>query len=341
MYLEIQQDIRGKFVQAVEEAFSLQIAEPMLGFPPSVDLGEISVTSCFELARQLRQPPRKIAEQVAGRLLPIPGVERVSSAGAGYLNFHLDRAALAVALFRLRTTEEGPAVSPETVAASPSLKQLKQRAIQDSRSQTKILVEHTSINPNKAAHIGHLRNAILGDTFARLLRFRSSPVEVQNYIDNTGVQVADVIVGFTRLEKRSVDDVRGLIQDPSVRFDYYCWDLYARVFQFYEDNPDSLTWRAEALKAIEEGHNMTDPLRESEIFPNMVVQMIGVGEQTGAMDAMLQKIADFYEDEVDSAVKDMLTLMEPMIIAFLGVAVGGVVISLYLPLFSLIGKLAG
>lgn len=94
-------------------------------------------------------------------------------------------------------------------------------------------------------------------------------------------------------------------------------------------------------KAIEEGRNMTDPLRESEIFPNMVVQMIGVGEQTGAMDAMLQKIADFYEDEVDAAVKDMLTLMEPAIIAFLGVAVGGVVISLYLPLFSLIGKLAG
>ena len=94
-------------------------------------------------------------------------------------------------------------------------------------------------------------------------------------------------------------------------------------------------------KAIEEGRNMTDPLRETEIFPNMVTQMIGVGEQTGAMDAMLQKIADFYEDEVDSAVKDMLTLLEPMIIAFLGVAVGGIVISMYLPIFSLIGKLAG
>jgi type IV pilus assembly protein PilC len=92
-------------------------------------------------------------------------------------------------------------------------------------------------------------------------------------------------------------------------------------------------------KAIEQGRNITDPLRETEIFPNMVVQMIGVGEQTGAMDAMLSKIADFYEDEVDGAVGDMLTLMEPMIIAFLGVTVGGIVISMYMPLFKLIGQL--
>ena len=94
-------------------------------------------------------------------------------------------------------------------------------------------------------------------------------------------------------------------------------------------------------KAIEEGRNMTDPLREIGIFPSMVVQMIGVGEQTGAMDAMLSKIADFYEEEVDTAIKDMLTLMEPMIMATLGVVIGGVVISLYMPLFSMIGKLAG
>jgi type IV pilus assembly protein PilC len=94
-------------------------------------------------------------------------------------------------------------------------------------------------------------------------------------------------------------------------------------------------------KAIETGRTIVDPLRETGVFPNMVVQMIGVGEQTGALDAMLQKVADFYEDEVDAAVGDLLTAMEPMIILFLGVVVGGVVISLYLPLFSLIGKLAG
>ncbi|HVP64887.1 MAG TPA: type II secretion system F family protein [candidate division Zixibacteria bacterium] len=94
-------------------------------------------------------------------------------------------------------------------------------------------------------------------------------------------------------------------------------------------------------KAIEEGRTIVDPLRESGVFPNMVVQMIGVGEATGAMDSMLQKIADFYEDEVDTATKDMLTMLEPMIIAFLGTAVGGIVISLYMPLFSMIAKLSG
>src|SRR5437868_11207064 len=94
-------------------------------------------------------------------------------------------------------------------------------------------------------------------------------------------------------------------------------------------------------KAVEEGRTIVDPLKESGVFPNMVVQMIGVGEATGAMDAMLQKIADFYEDEVDNAIKDMLTLLEPLLIGFLGVVVGGIVISLYMPLFSMIAKLAG
>lgn len=93
-------------------------------------------------------------------------------------------------------------------------------------------------------------------------------------------------------------------------------------------------------KALEQGKNLADPLRESEVFPGMVTQMIGVGEQTGAMDAMLQKIADFYEEEVDSAVKDLLSAMEPAMIVFLGVVVGGIVISMYLPLFTLIGQLS-
>ena len=94
-------------------------------------------------------------------------------------------------------------------------------------------------------------------------------------------------------------------------------------------------------KSLEEGKSLTEPLKESEVFPGMVTQMISVGEQTGAMDAMLQKIADFYEEEVDAAVKDLLTALEPIMIVFLGVVVGGVVISMYMPLFSLIGKLSG
>jgi arginyl-tRNA synthetase len=231
LYLDIQQKIRQRFVQAVEEVFGIKTSEPVLSFPPKVEMGELSVVSCFELAKQLRQPPRKIAEQLAPRMLPLEGVERVSIAGAGYLNFHLHRARLAAELYRLRAAPPQPSAT----------------------AGGKILVEHTSINPNKAAHIGHLRNAVLGDSFARLLRFRGHSVEIQNYIDNTGVQVADVVVGFIHLEKKNVVEVEKLIADPGVRFDYYCWDLYARVFQHYDQDPDALAWRSEALQAIEEG----------------------------------------------------------------------------------------
>lgn len=234
MYLEIQQSVRERFREAVKKLFGLEVGEPALGFPPSPAMGEISITACFDLARQLRQPPRAIAGRVVAELLPIVGVERASIAGPGYINLYLDRAALASALFAQRA--RGEASIPPSVAG-------------------KVLVEHTSINPNKAAHIGHLRNAVLGDTLARLLRFQGRAVEVQNYIDNTGVQVADVVVGLVDLEKKSLDEVRVLAErgsDP--RFDYYCWDLYARVFREYESEPALLARRSETLKAIEEGH---------------------------------------------------------------------------------------
>ncbi|HEV2491577.1 MAG TPA: arginine--tRNA ligase [Terriglobia bacterium] len=236
--MDIQNRVRARFVAVVGEVFSLEINKPALAYPPSVDLGELSITSCFELAKQLRQPPRKIAEQLATRLLPIEGVERVAVAGAGYLNLYFDRASLAADLFRTREVGVASGLPREG----------------DALPYGKILVEHTSINPNKAAHIGHLRNAVLGDAFVRLLRFRGHTVEVENYIDNTGVQVADVVVGFVHLEKKTVTDVRRLIDDPAVRFDYYCWDLYARVFQYYEVHEDALALRADALKSIEEGH---------------------------------------------------------------------------------------
>jgi arginyl-tRNA synthetase len=114
-----------------------------------------------------------------------------------------------------------------------------------------VIVEHTNINPNKAAHIGHLRNAVLGDTLVRMLRRLGETVEVQNYIDNTGVQVADVVVGFHYLAKKGPAEVQALIDDPGVRFDYYCWDLYARTSQHYETEPASKEWRSKTLHAIE------------------------------------------------------------------------------------------
>ncbi|HLW79762.1 MAG TPA: arginine--tRNA ligase, partial [Terriglobia bacterium] len=252
----MQNRVRARFVEAVREVFGIATAEPALGYPPSVDLGELSITSCFELAKKLRQPPRQIAERIAARMLPLEGIERVSVAGAGYLNLHLDRAASAQALFRLR--------SAPTAAASG-----RQDAPTESRE--KILVEHTSINPNKAAHIGHLRNAVLGDAFVRLLKLRGRRVETQNYIDNTGVQVADVVVGFAHLEKKTADEVRQLIEDPAVRFDYYCWDLYARAFQFYESHPEALELRAEALKAIEEGEGELG--RMAELVSTAIVRL--------------------------------------------------------------------
>ncbi|HEX5483859.1 MAG TPA: arginine--tRNA ligase [Terriglobia bacterium] len=237
MYLEIQQAVRRRFTETVQRLFNVTIPEPALGFPPSSEMGEISIATCFDLAKQLRQPPRKIAEQVAAELLPIAGVERASIAGAGYINLHFDRTALASSVFQARAGEAQP----------PSFRAGDKAG--------KILVEHTSINPNKAAHIGHLRNAVLGDTLARLLRFQGSAVEVQNYIDNTGVQVADVVAGFAHLERKSLPEVRELIENPSgPRFDYYCWDLYARVFQHYEAEPSALAWRSETLRAVEHGH---------------------------------------------------------------------------------------
>ncbi|HLI29936.1 MAG TPA: arginine--tRNA ligase, partial [Terriglobia bacterium] len=238
MFLEIQEAVRQKFRQVILDLFNVEVESPALGYPPSPDMGEISITSCFDLAKHLRQPPRKIAEQVAARLLPVEGVERISIAGPGYVNLHLDRAAMAASLFRMRA---GRTAAPTASLSAPA-------------SAPKILVEHTSINPNKAAHIGHLRNAVLGDTLARLLRFRGFPVEVQNYIDNTGVQVADVVVGFVHLEKLSIEGVRALIPGASgKRFDYLCWDLYARVSQHYQVHPEALALRHETLKAIEEG----------------------------------------------------------------------------------------
>ncbi len=232
MYLDIQQRIQRRFVNIIQEAYGLEVAPPALSEPPSGDLGDLSIASCFELAKQLRRAPKQIAEELAVRLPPVEGVERVSVAGAGYLNFHLDRAVTAARLFGLRTEPPAPSAS----------------------GRGKIVVEHTSINPNKAAHIGHLRNAVLGDTFARLLRASGEEVEVQNYIDNTGVQVADVVVGIVHLEKKSLGDVQILIQDPALRFDFYCWDLYARVFQYYEEKPEALSLRTQALKEIEEGN---------------------------------------------------------------------------------------
>ena len=210
--------------------------------PPTVAMGEVATPMAFELAKRLRRAPRQIAQEIATELAAIPGVARAELAGAGYVNFFFDRAAFFAAAFSETARAAG---SPPGEAAA---------------GEPKCVVEHTNINPNKAAHIGHLRNAALGDTFVRLLRRAGRRVEVQNYIDNTGVQVADVVVGFAHLEKQSADEVRALAAAP--RFDYFCWDLYARVTQFFEEDKTRLGLRAQALAAIEKGDGTAAELAE-------------------------------------------------------------------------------
>jgi arginyl-tRNA synthetase len=197
--------------------------------PPRIEMGEAATPVCFELAKRLKRAPRQIAQEIAAQLPPIEGVERVEIAGGGYVNFYFSRTAfLAASLKEVETQRPGSA--PDA---------------------PKCIVEHTNINPNKAAHIGHLRNAVLGDTFVHLLRRSGQRVEVQNYIDNTGVQVADVVIGFLHIAKKTAAEVRALAAQP--KFDYYCWDLYASVSRFFEEDKARLNLRGEMLKSIEEG----------------------------------------------------------------------------------------
>jgi arginyl-tRNA synthetase len=242
MILPVHDRIRSRIREALQDAFTLAPADQpaiVLEMPPNRTLGDLAVPVAFELARRLKKAPRQIASDLAGRLGDIDGVSRVQAAPNGYLNFFLDRAAFLQA-------------------------QLARAAQDPSRPGAgKVIVEHTAINPNKAAHIGHLRNAALGDTLVRALRFLGHPVEIQNYIDDTGVQVADVVVGFTALEGLTLADVRALADRPDDRFDYYCWDLYARVTEWYEADKSRLEKRAHALHALEEGGN---PLAEMGAF---------------------------------------------------------------------------
>jgi len=221
------------------------IAEMSLEMPPRRALGDIAVPIAFALARRLRKAPRAIAQELAAALGPIDGVAGVEAAPNGYLNFFLDRA-----YWMQRWLGDSFRLKAETTGV--------ERA-EAASSREKVVVEHTAINPNKAAHIGHIRNAALGDAFARLLRFQGRPVEVQNYIDDTGVQVADVVVGFRELEGKTLADVRAIAD--STRFDYYCWDLYARVTEWYAADTDPakprLKIRSAALHAIEHGGNDT------------------------------------------------------------------------------------
>ena len=227
MFHSIEKQVSSAFHTHIQIRYGIDLAVA-IEQPRQSDFGEMAVPAAFQLAKQLRQAPKKIAVELVSEVGPIPGVAAMEVAGNGYINVRLDRGEYGTALLGGAAEEAEPAAG-------------------------KIIVEHTNINPNKAAHIGHLRNAALGDTFVRMLRSRGRRVEVQNYIDNTGVQVADVVVGFHYLDHKTPADVKAMIDDPSVRFDYYCWDLYAKTSSYYNDHPESIEWRTRTLHAIEAG----------------------------------------------------------------------------------------
>ncbi len=230
MYLTLDNRIQRALKEHILRRYELDVPVPT-SRPPKIEMGEVASPVCFELAKRLKRAPRQLAQEIVAEIAPIEGVARWEVAGGGYLNAYLDRAAFFEATTREMSTA---ATAPKKSSAADA---------------PKVIVEHININPNKAAHIGHLRNAALGDTFVRLLRNAGERVEVQNYLDNTGVQVADVVIGFQHLEKKTPADARALAAQP--RFDFYCWDLYARVTHFYEEDKTRESLRGETLKAIE------------------------------------------------------------------------------------------
>ncbi len=254
----LQETLRERVRAAANETFGVTLEQISAEVPPRTELGDLAFPVAFELAKLIKQttgekrPPRAIAEQLKTAIEALPQISRVEVAGAGYLNIFYDRAALLSSL--VANSEANTAALSSATEARP-----------------KRMVEHTSINPNKAAHIGHVRNSVIGDTFVRILRAAGETVEVQNYIDNTGVQVADVVVGFMHIERMTLEDIRALDESlpPERTFDYYCWDLYTRVGLFYRnDDPggeldaERLKLRAETLHAIEEGNNPTATLAD-------------------------------------------------------------------------------
>jgi arginyl-tRNA synthetase len=257
--IDLQNSIKQRLREAALELFGLPLDLISGEVPPKPELGDLAFPVSFELAKLIKQTtgtklaPRAIAEQLKEKLTAAGEISRIEVAGAGYLNIFFDRTKL-LSVFAAAPPRASDDPTTETTATRP-----------------KQMVEHTSINPNKAAHIGHVRNAVLGDTFVRILKAAGNAVEVQNYIDNTGVQVADVVVGFKNIEQMTLEEIkqldRSLPEDRS--FDYYCWDLYTKVGLFYREddangqpNPEKLKLRTDILHALEEGNNPTAELAD-------------------------------------------------------------------------------
>ena len=248
---QIQQILRDAVIAAARSQFGIELEQVVAEIPPKTELGDLAFPVAFELAKKIKQAtgekknPRDLAEILKAELESIAAVSRVEVAGAGYLNIFFDRAAF--------------------LSANAAAEPLPNRSRSTDASSPKVCVEHTSVNPNKAAHIGHVRNSVLGDTFQRILKATGKRVEVQNYIDNTGVQVADVVVGFVFINDMNLDAVKALDNELTASgksFDYYCWDLYSKVGVEYQTNEALKEKRSEVLHLVEEGGNPTAELAD-------------------------------------------------------------------------------
>ena len=247
MYHELEARVREHLAGFISRRYGIETIVSTER-PPRLAMGELASPISFELAKRLKRAPRQIAQEIASEIGAIPGVAKIEVAGAGYLNVFLDRGTFFAGMRSVLESDKPAAESA-------------------SSNKPKIVVEHTNINPNKAAHIGHLRNAILGDTFVQLLRYSGERVEVQNFIDNTGVQVADVVLGFLHIEKKTLAEITALTAAP--KFDYYCWDLYARVTNFLEEDKSRVALRGETMKVIEHGHGLEAEV--GQIISNAIV----------------------------------------------------------------------
>jgi arginyl-tRNA synthetase len=239
MLLALARNLEKSLLRCISDRYQIHYDSLNFTIPPKIELGELAIPVAFDLARKVKRPPIEIAKTLAADAGNIPGIGKVDVAGSGYLNFHLDRGAFALELARSIDRQRfGRATLPDETG--------------------KIIVEHTNINPNKAAHIGHLRNATLGDSFVRCLRFLGHNVEVQNYLDNTGVQVADVVVGLERMQGKTLAEVSAIRE----KFDYFCWDVYAQVSEYYRQSEMNPKWRSLTMQAIEAGNNATAELAQ-------------------------------------------------------------------------------
>jgi arginyl-tRNA synthetase len=219
--------LKQKIKFLLQDKYPLHESMLEINTTPHAKFGDLALTFPFQMAKQMKRKPGELAAEILPLLINLEGVEKTEVAGPGYINLFLDKTSYFLA--QLKSFDK-PSLQPE---------------------EDKIIIEHTNINPNKAAHIGHLRNAVLGDTLGRCLKYRGENVEIQNYIDDTGIQVVDVTFGFMEIEKKTVQDIQRIEE----KFDYYCWDLYTRVSSYLEKHPESQARKSEILKKIEKGHN--------------------------------------------------------------------------------------